>query len=253
MTASHRSAARFGLAAKGALYAVLALLALRIANGDGAQADSQGAIRALAGRPFGSILVGLLALGLLFYAGWQAYAAWTGDDTKARVSAAVRSVIYAGLAFSAGRFLFEAGGGSRNQDESFTARLLDMPFGTWLVGAIGIGIVVVAISFLRRVIDHRYFDALKPMPARTARAVKIVTVTGIVARAGVYALAGAFLVRAALRHEPRSGVGLDGALTKVSKEPYGAYVLAAVAVGLLAYAVWCWVRVRFEDIERSDG
>ena len=252
MTASHRGVARFGLVAKGVLYALLAVLVMQIAAGDGAQADGQGALRAVASRPLGSLLLAVLALGFAGYAGWQAYAAWTGDEWRARISAAVRAVIWSGLAVTATRYLFSAGA-SRNTEQSVTARLLQLPLGAWLVGLVGVAVAVAGLAQLRHLRGHRYFDDLKPMPARTMRWVKVVTVTGISAKAGVYALAGAFLVRAAVRHKANSGVGLDGALSRVANEPFGTYVLVAVATGLVAYAVWCWVRARFEDIERSDG
>lgn len=252
MSSSQRNLARFGLIAKGVLYALLAILALQIAMGSNAQADSQGALRAVSSGPFGAVLIGLLALGLAGYSGWQWHAAWTGDEWRPRASAGLRAAVYSALTLSAARLLFSAGG-SGSTEQSITARLLDLPFGPWLVGLAGVAIAVVGLALLRRIRGHQYFDDLKPMPPRTTRAVKIVSVTGIAARAGVYAMIGAFLVRAALRHKVNSGVGLDGALSKVSNEPYGTYVLAAVAGGFAAYAVWCWVRARYEDIERSDG
>lgn len=252
MSASHRGIARFGLVAKGVLYGLLALLALQIALGGGAEADSQGALRAVAHQPFGTFLLSVLALGFAGYACWQGYEAWTEHEWSSRANAAFRAVVWAVMTVSAVRFLF-ASGGAPNQEESFTARLLDLSFGPWLVGAIGVAVAAGGLALLRHLRDHRYFDNLRPVPRGTTRLVKVVTVTGIAARAGVYAMAGAFLVRAALRHKANSGVGLDGALSKVSHEPYGTYVLAAVAGGLLAYGMWCLVRARFEDIERSDG
>lgn len=252
MTASHRGVARFGLAAKGFLYALLAVLVLQIAAGNGGDADSQGALRAVAASPFGAFLLALLGLGFSGYAGWQAYAAWTGDEWSARVSAAFRAVIWSSIAVMAARYVFAAGV-DRNAEESLTARLLDLPWGQWLVGAAGVVVAIGGMSLLRHLRGDRCFDDLRPLPPHTRRLVKVVTVTGISAKAGVYTLAGAFLVRAALRHEANSGVGLDGALSKVSAEPYGTYVLTVVAAGLAAYAAWCWVRARYEDIERSDG
>lgn len=252
MSASHRGVARFGLVTKGVLYALLAVLALQIAVGSSVQADSQGALRSVARSPFGAFLLALLALGFAGYAAWQAYAAWTGDDWLSRASAAFRALIWTGLTVTGVRVLFNAGGSAR-QEESITARLLDLPFGPWLVGAIGVAIAAGGLALLRHIRGHRYFDDLRPLPAGTTRFVKIITVTGLAARSGVYVMAGAFLIRAALRHKANSGVGLDGALSRVSHEPYGTYVLAAVACGLAAYALWCLVRARYEDIERSDG
>lgn len=250
-TAGH-SIARLGLVAKGTLYALLTVLAAQIAFGNGAEADSQGALRAIAGKPLGSVILSVLALGFAGYAGWQAHAAWTADEWRERLPPIGRCAVWAALSTSAVRFLMRAGT-PPNSEESLTARLLDLPPGQLLVGALGLAVVAIGVSFLRHLRDHRYIDSLRPLPARTRRIVKVVTVTGITAKAGVYALAGAFLVRAAVRHQPGAGVGLDGALSAVAREAYGTYVLVAVTGGLAAYAVWCWVRARYENIEESNG
>jgi hypothetical protein len=252
MTTTAARLARLGLITKGVLYALLALLALRVAAGAGADADSQGALRSIAGEPMGSVVLGLLAVGFAAYAGWQGYAAWNGDEWPARLSAIVRAIVWSGLAISAARFVFQAGSPPK-QEESFTARVLETGPGAWLVAAAGVATIVVGVAFLRHIKDHRYLDDLRAMPQRTCAVVKGVTVTGISAKALVYTLVGAFLIRAALRDNANTGVGLDGALSQVAKTPYGTYLLVAVATGFAAYAVWCWVRARYEDVRSSDG
>jgi hypothetical protein len=42
--------------------------------------------------------------------------------------------------------------------------------------------------------------------------------------------------------------GLDGALLELAQQPYGGALLAAVAVGLFAFAVWCWVQARYRNV-----
>jgi hypothetical protein len=37
-------------------------------------------------------------------------------------------------------------------------------------------------------------------------------------------------------------------LLEVAQQPYGAFLLGAVAVGLLAYAVYCFVQARYRDV-----
>ena len=253
MPAAHRGVARTGLVAKGVLYLLLALLALQIALGNGADADSQGALRAVAGRPFGSAMLGALALGFAGYAGWQFYKAFSGDGWLVRLTAAVRGVVWSVLAISAARFIFAGSATRPNAEQSITARLLATPFGPWLVGAVGVTVAVIGLSFLRHLRDGRYFDDLKSMPQGTRRIVSAVTITGIGAKSGVYVMAGLFLVRAAVDHKASTGAGLDGALSTVAQQPYGTYVLAAVAGGLASYALWCWVRARYENVEHSDG
>ncbi len=252
MAPSGQRLARLGLIAKGALYALLAVLAVRVTVGAPADADSQGALRAIAGEPFGSFILASLALGFAVYAGWQAHAAVTADNWRRRFSAAGRGVVWSGLTVSACRFL--AGAGSRpKQEQSVTAAVLDMPFGTWAVAAAGAATIIVGLAFLRHLKDHRFMDNLRPLPQRRRALVKAITITGITAKAGVYALVGAFLIRAAIRHRANSGIGLDGALSQVARQPFGTYLLAAVATGLAAYAVWCWVRAVYEEVKDSNG
>lgn len=244
--------ARAGLIAKGVVYGLLAMLAMHVALGDPTQADSQGALRSVARQPLGTALLALLALGLFAYALWQAYAAWSGDDWWPRLTAATRFLVWGGLGVTAVKVLLHDGVAD-NQEVTLTAEILNAPFGTWLVGAIGLGLIAVGLMYLRHLRGQRFFKDLDPLPAGTRSTVKRITITGIAAKAGVYALVGAFVVRAAVRHKPGSGVGLDGALAQVSRQPYGTYVLVAVAGGFAAYALWCWVRARYLNIERSDG
>lgn len=256
MTPRHaeRGVAKAGLAAKGLLYVLLAVVVLQLAvpGGGGEQADSEGALRSLSGTPGGTALLAALAIGFGFYAFWQWWCVWKGDDTTSRLAAAGRGVLWLGISFNAAQIVL--GGGSGGQDEqSITATVLNAPFGTWVVAAAGVVIIGVAVSLLRHVSGRRYLDHFKPLPPRTRRAVSVAAVVGLGAKTLVYGLAGAFLVRAGLQHEPDSGVGLDGALSEVAQEPYGAFVLTAAAIGMAMYALWCGLRARYEDIDRSDG
>ena len=252
MPATHRGIARAGLIAKGALYALLALLALQIALGNGADADSQGALREVASRPFGTAMLVVLGLGFTGYAGWQVRCVVKGEEWLPRLTAGARAVVWGALALSAAKFVVSAGQRA-NPEQSITARVLTHPLGPWLVGAAGVAVAVVGLLQLRHLRGRDYLDDLKPMPATNRRLVSGFAIVGTGAKAGVFCLAGAFLVRAALNHKAMGGVGLDGALSTVARQPYGTYVLVAVAVGLAAYAAWCWVRARYENVEQSAG
>ena len=246
--------ARAGLAAKGLLYVLLAVVVLQLAfpGGGGEQADSEGALRSLSGTTGGTALLLALSAGFALYSGWQWWCVINGDDTVSRLGAAGRGLLWVGVAFNAGQIALGGGGGGSGE-RSITSAVLNAPFGTWIVAIVGVAIIVIAVSLLRHIKDHSYLDDLRPLSQRARHAVSVAAVVGISAKTLVYSLAGAFLVRAAVRHEPDSGVGLDGALSQVAQEPYGRYVLAVAAVGMAAYAVWCGLRARYEIIERSDG
>lgn len=101
--------AGFGLRRQGALHLVLGWLAGRLAwpgTAGGEEASQQGAIEAVAGPPFGQVLVAVLAVGLTGYAVWRGVQAVRGvhpDASElpgwlARVTFGVRALLYGALA-----------------------------------------------------------------------------------------------------------------------------------------------------------
>src|SRR5690349_4894992 len=66
-------AARLGFVARGVVYIIIGILALKIATGDPKQesADKQGALAIVARQPFGEVILVILAIGLGGYAAWR--------------------------------------------------------------------------------------------------------------------------------------------------------------------------------------
>ena len=64
------------------------------------------------------------------------------------------------------------------------------------------------------------------------------------ARGFVFVVIGGFLVIAAYRANPQEAKGLGDALRALEQAPYGPYLLAAVGLGLIAYAVHQFVEAR---------
>ena len=242
--------ARVGLASRGLLWGLMGLLALQIAFGSrSTQADSQGALRAVARQPFGRGLLALLAVGFAGYALWRFVQARRGDDWKQRTVAAVRGVVWAGLCGTTVRVVLGAGTGG-SSEQSITARLMELPFGGALVAVAGVVVAGAGLWQGKQAFTGEWaqdLDLSSLGPTRR-RAVAAAAVGGLVARMVVYALVGAFLVRAAVGHDPRRGVGLDGTLQQVAASPYGPWVLSLVAAGLAAFALWSLVRARYERI-----
>ncbi|MEU1309280.1 DUF1206 domain-containing protein [Streptomyces cinnamoneus] len=142
------AAARAGLTARGVIYFLVGVLALRVAlTGGGEQADRGGAVEELADKPLGGVLVWAVGIGLVGMALWRLSEAVFGaagpDGGKARerLFSAVRFVFYcvvAGtvLAFAAGER--ESGAGSTDeQSRDVTTRMLGWPGGQWLPAAAG--------------------------------------------------------------------------------------------------------------------
>ncbi|HEY8295763.1 MAG TPA: DUF1206 domain-containing protein, partial [Micrococcaceae bacterium] len=52
-------------------------------------------------------------------------------------------------------------------------------------------------------------------------------------------------VVATWQRDPKESTGLDGSLKALTDHPYGAYLLVAIAVGLICYGIFAVVRSLF--------
>jgi hypothetical protein len=128
--------ARWGYGARGAVYCLVGGLALLAAFGSGGQTGgSRGALQTLPSQPFGKVLLGVIALGLLGFAAWRIGEALTDADRRGsswkalgvRAAHLVSGVIYASLALFAARLAMGSGGGGGGEDQAaqdWTAWLL---------------------------------------------------------------------------------------------------------------------------------
>lgn len=246
--------ARVGFAAKGFVYLLIALFAAAAAVGEGTPTGSRGVLDALRGQPFGVVLLLMTAAGIAAYAVWRLAAAVFNPERKSGVRRAgyvITVVIYAGLAIEAVRLALGWGGGGGGDAAShWTARLMAQPFGVLLVGLVAAGIAAyggfqIYKAWTSDVAKDLRLGALRREPRK---AVIGVTRVGLAARGVVFLIVAGFLVQAALQADPSEARGMAGALRSIQQQPYGPYLLAATAVGLLAYAVYQLARAKYQRL-----
>jgi hypothetical protein len=80
------------------------------------------------------------------------------------------------------------------------------------------------------------------------RAATVLGAVGSWARAVALVLVGAFVLSAAISFNPRKARGLDASLRAVADHPYGPYLLAAVALGLVCYGAYVLLEVRYRKV-----
>ncbi len=250
---------RIGLVAKGISYGLVGVLAIGVAVGLGGQATSnQGALHDLAGTGFGTFLVVLLCIGFVAYAAWRVMQAVTlreRDGKKAwgkRVAYLGRAAAYSTLAYSGARIVAGAGNQSQNQKaHKTTSIVLSWPGGTWLVGIIGAAVIGLGVWNLYSGLSRRFESKWNGTMSATAKRWGVrAGVIGHMARFVVFALIGAFAIRAAADYKPKDSVGLDGALQKLAHQSYGSFLLGVTAAGLIAYAVFCFFDARYRDLSQ---
>ncbi|WP_432093001.1 DUF1206 domain-containing protein [Streptomyces sp. bgisy100] len=253
------AAARWGLAARGVIYFLVGLLALRIAFGDGGeQADRGGALEELADQPFGALLVWAVGIGLAGMALWRlseaAFGAAGPDGHKPskRLLSAARAVFYAFVAYSVLSFAAgEKGSGSSDQQSrDITSRAMELPAGQWLVALGGLAVAGAGLWIAIRAMLRKYHKHLKrsAMSRRTKKAVDVLGVSGGIARGVVFAVAGAFAVQAATQYDPDEAKGLDDTLRTFSDTPAGPWLLAAIAAGLALFGVFSFAMARWRKV-----
>jgi hypothetical protein len=249
---------RVGLVAKAVLYAVIGLLAVQVARGGREESpDKGGALRTIAEQPFGKGLLVLLAAGLAAYALWRLAQAILDRDNEGggpkglvkRAGNLGKAAWYGTLCVLTVSTLVGNGSGGGNEQQQ-TAGVFERPFGRYLVYAAGIAFVGAAAFNGWRAITCKFNKKLKTgqMSDAGEAAATGVGILGHLARMTVFGLIGIFLVRAAWEYDSKEARGLDGALLEVAQAPYGGPLLGAVAVGLLAYALYCLVQARYRRI-----
>src|SRR5665213_344775 len=196
--------ARSGFVARGLIYAIIGILAVKLAAGDGGKTtDQQGALRTIAHEPFGKALLMIVAAGLGGYALWRFTRAVLGHGPEAsdsgfdRVAAFASGVVYAALCAIAVEIVAGAGSGGSAGAKQTTGGVLGWPGGRWLVGIAGIVLIGVGLYQGYRGATKAFLDDSKTaeMTPKVKRAITVLGVFGHLARMVVFGLVGVFLIK----------------------------------------------------------
>jgi hypothetical protein len=256
-SSAFESLSRAGFVARGLIYGIIGVLALKLAIGHGGRlTNQQGALHTVAHQPFGKLLLTLVAIGLGGYSLWRLVRAGIGhgpegtDSGFDRVAALASGILYGAMCALAIEILLGASGGSAASPKATTAGVFGWPGGTWLVGIAGVVMIGVGLYQGYRGITKRFFDDSKveEMSPRVKEWIGRVGLAGHLARMIVFGLVGIFLIRAAVDYNPRAAVGLDGALAKIVHSSYGPLLLGIVASGLIAFALYSLSDARYRRI-----
>jgi hypothetical protein len=249
--------ARLGLAGRGLLYVVVAILAANIARGSRAAADRQGALRVIGSHGLGRLALAVVAFGFAGYALWRGLEATVRPGDKGvpgRVAAGAKAALYAAFAITTMEYVLTKHSENANRKHmGIAGRVLGWPLGRWIVAAFGVAVLVagawniwraVSGKFRKHLKEHELADEARPW-------VFGVAAFGLVARGVAFALVGFFVVQAATGYDPEKAQGLDASLRKLAQAPYGRPLLLVVAAGLTAFGLWSFVEARYRKVLSS--
>jgi hypothetical protein len=248
--------ARAGLVARGIIYVLIGWVAILVAAGDSSrEADQAGALQLLAGKPYGVVSLWLLGVGFVGYALWRLSEAafgvtGEGSGVGPRLKSLVRGLVYAGFAYLAFQVISGAHSSEAARQQDVTASVMQHEGGRWLVGIVGLIVVIAGVALIAQGVRRRFMRYLQisRMSRRTRRAVEWLGVIGTAARGVVFALAGALVIDAAVTYSPSKAGGVDEALLTLRDQPFGVILLGLAAAGLIVFGIYGLCEARWRRV-----
>ena len=247
-------AIRAGLVAYGVVHLLVGWLALQLAFGEKEDsASNSGALHYLAQQPMGGVLVWLIAVGMFLLVLWRLLEFAFGyrdesDDTKRwrkRATSLFKAIIYGVIGWSAVQTATGSGGGGGGTD-STTAKLMDLPGGQLIVGAVGLAIIGYGGSLVYRGWTEKFREHLdaQGQAGKDGSVYVKLGKAGYIAKGVAIAIVGGLFCYAAITHDAKKSGGLDQALQTVLEQPFGQVLLTVIALGIAAYGVFCFARAK---------
>ncbi|HEY6745452.1 MAG TPA: DUF1206 domain-containing protein [Mycobacteriales bacterium] len=255
-SASLEMLARVGLIAYGVVHLLVGWLALQIAWAAPASksADTSGALKTLADQPLGKILLWLVAVGLVALALWQASEVIWGyrnregaKRVRKQVTSGARAVIYAALGVSAASVALGSGSSSSKSRQRATSGVLAWPGGRVIVVVVGLIIIGVGVAEVVKGVKKSFGEEIdtSSMSPVARQGVARLGQVGYIGRGVALAVVGGLLSYATLTFHRQKAQGLDGALQTILAQPFGRFLLTAVALGFVAFGLFAMLQSRY--------
>lgn len=259
--------ARIGYGARGLIYVVIGVLAIMLAFGvSGSLQDQQGAIAFIGQQPLGKFLLGIVLIGLVGYSLCGLIRAFFNPLHKGknfwnileRIGFFISAVAYAILIPSTYNFIFSKQGAAQNGAQGIQMRdiistIFSIPLGKWIVGIIGLFVLGVGVFQVYRGLRHNFDKQIEPyaLTLKQIKWVKTMGRFGTLGRAIVFFLIGILLIIAAYSANPLKVKGIDEALLVLMQQPYGAWLLGIVALGLILFGFYSLLTGLWFKMKRS--
>ena len=227
-----------GLIAYGVVYLLIGWIAMQLAwGGTSEQASQQGALQELASKPFGTVLLWIVAIGLFALVIWRVMELVYGHlKTEKKVQSAGRALVYLVLGISAVKLAIGSGGGGNQK--AMTAKLMAHGPGRILIVIVGLVILGVGIHQIYKAWTKKFTeDLVGGVSSSTIMLGRL----GYAAKGLAFAVAGGLFAWAAIGYDPSKAGGLDTALRTLKDQPFGDVLLTLVAIGFACFGVYCFV------------
>ncbi|WP_020389904.1 DUF1206 domain-containing protein [Kribbella catacumbae] len=225
-----------GLIAYGVVHLLIAWIALQLAWGKTSEeASHHGALEELASKPFGGVLLWVVAIGLFALVIWKALELAYGHlDTEKKLSSIGRGAVYLTMSISAAKMAI---GSSGSQGSSLTANLMKSGAGRALIVLAGLVVVGIGIRQIYKSVTKKF---LEDLTGGVSDSTILLGRLGYAAKGVAFMIVGGLFAWAALAYDPEKAGGLDTALRTLKNQPAGTALLTALALGIACYGTYCF-------------
>ncbi len=249
---------RAGYAGRGLVYVVVAGISLfAIWRGGQAQGTSS-ALGWLEATTWGGVLLLLIFLGMCAYAIWRVVdAIWDledygkdGEGGIARTGLIVSGIVHLGIGIVAFSLLFGNGSGGGSSIPKYVGAVMQWPGGRWIIGLAGLIIIGSGGFYIYKGWTEKYREHLRGnrFTLRWNPALK----AGVIAQGVVVGIVGLLFTYAAIRANPQEAGGVGEAFSWLSQQAYGQVLVAIVCVGLLGFALFCFVNAAYRIVPKAS-
>lgn len=210
------------------------------------------ALRVIYEQPFGKVLLFVMGVAMLGYVVLRFFQAFRdtrrkGSDARGlalRLSFFFIGIFYLSLSYACINLAFyDNGGGSGKQ--MLIQKAMELPAGRWIVGISGACFMGAGIYQVWRGASKQFMKYVDLNRSDFRKSFQRIGIIGHIARGVVFGIIGYLFVLAAIRSNPRHAQSTDGAVQFV-KDSFGNLAMTSIALGLLAYGIFMFIRARYE-------
>jgi hypothetical protein len=247
--------ARVGLIAYGLVYLLMGWLALQLAWGGRSKSpDPSGAFGTLAEQPLGRILLAVIAVVLVALGVWQAgEAAWGHRNLdgigrlRERFVSGFWACVYSGFGVRSAWVAFVPTASGSGSQRAAKVGVLSWPGGQTLVVMTGLVVLCIGLAAGFKGITQSFSEEIDTsrLSSTGRKAVLNLGQVGYLTKGVALGLAGGLLSYAAWTFDWKKASGLDAALQTVLHQPFGRWLLSAMALGFVAFGLFAMLQFRY--------
>lgn len=250
---------RAGYAGRGLTYVVVAGVSLWAIWQGGSAEGTGSALGAMQGNAAGQLALIAIGVGLLAYAAWRIICAaydledygTDGEGLVARAGQVTTGAIHGILGAATLIILFTASsGGDGSTVSDIAGWIMGLPGGKWIVLVAGLLTIGAGGYYALKGWQEKYRQDLigNDFTVKWNELLK----AGVLAQALIITIIGVFLSYAGWTANPEEAGGLGGVWEFLRNQPFGQFMVVAVCVGLLCFALFCFVNAAYRRVPKAD-